>query len=159
MDSYLNGGVQTDGSSVVLPGIATINDAKVDFIADNDVTWYVDYNYEHQDPKTCRPVGTIRIPAFLRHGNELVCSRSVLRRATVFLEQELLALYTKYPEKLRPYGIDPQEIVSIDLTAATELEFWVRTPDDVIRQEHLSTSQGLKEQYWKRTKRHRANSA
>ena len=34
---YLSGGVQTDGSSVVLPGIATLNDGKVDLIADGRV--------------------------------------------------------------------------------------------------------------------------
>ena len=47
IDEYLSGGVQTDGSSVVLPGIATLNDGKVDLIADTDVRWYVDYNREH----------------------------------------------------------------------------------------------------------------
>ena len=34
---YLAGGVQTDGSSVVLPGIATLNDGKVDLVADHAV--------------------------------------------------------------------------------------------------------------------------
>ena len=42
-DKYLEGhAVQTDGSSVVLPGIATLNDGKVDLIPDPDVIWYVD---------------------------------------------------------------------------------------------------------------------
>ena len=35
-ETLLTGGVQTDGSSVVLPGIATLNDGKVDLIADPD---------------------------------------------------------------------------------------------------------------------------
>ena len=41
IDSFLNGvAVQTDGSSVVLPGIATLNNAKVDMIADLDCNWF-----------------------------------------------------------------------------------------------------------------------
>lgn len=51
LHGYLNGHVvQTDGSSVVLPGIATLNDGRVDFEPDKDVIWYIDYNYEHPDP-------------------------------------------------------------------------------------------------------------
>jgi glutamine synthetase len=34
---------QTDGSSVVLPGIATLNNARVDLTVDKSVNWYVDY--------------------------------------------------------------------------------------------------------------------
>ena len=34
----------------MLPGIATLNDAKVDMIADLEATWFVDCNYEHMDP-------------------------------------------------------------------------------------------------------------
>ena len=37
------------------------------------------------------------------------------------------------------------------LTAATELEFWVNTPEDKADLEKLAVSQSLKEQYWKRT--------
>ncbi len=43
------------------------------------------------------------------------------------------------------------EIEEIGLTAATELEFWVNTPEDKADLEKLYTSQSLKEQYWKRT--------
>ena len=43
------------------------------------------------------------------------------------------------------------EIEGIEVTAATELEFWVKTPDDDADREQLSTAQMLKEQYWKRT--------
>ena len=42
IEEFLSGGVQTDGSSVVLPGIATLNDGKVDLITDPSVSWYVD---------------------------------------------------------------------------------------------------------------------
>ncbi|MCX7029666.1 MAG: glutamine synthetase, partial [Spirochaetes bacterium] len=62
-EQFLAGGVQTDGSSVVLPGIATLNDGKVDLVADSSVRWYVDYNHEHPDPATGLPVGTLRIPS------------------------------------------------------------------------------------------------
>ena len=48
IENYLNGkAVQTDGSSVVLPGIATLNDGKVDLIPDTDVIWYIDYSIFH----------------------------------------------------------------------------------------------------------------
>ena len=43
------------------------------------------------------------------------------------------------------------DIEEILITSATELEFWVRTPEDKADKEQLSTSQELKEQYWKRT--------
>ena len=43
------------------------------------------------------------------------------------------------------------DIEEINLTSATELEFWVKTPDDKADRDQLSTSQELKEQYWKRT--------
>ena len=43
------------------------------------------------------------------------------------------------------------EIEQLEITAATELEFWVKTPDDEADREQLSTAQILKEQYWKRT--------
>lgn len=43
------------------------------------------------------------------------------------------------------------DIEEIILTAATELEFWVNTPEDKADLEKLYVSQSLKEQYWKRT--------
>ena len=55
LDEYMNGAIQTDGSSVVLPGIATISNGKVDFVADKSVTWFVDYNYENIHLETGRP--------------------------------------------------------------------------------------------------------
>ena len=40
LDKFLFGSAaQTDGSSVVLPGIATLNDARVDMQVDRDVNW------------------------------------------------------------------------------------------------------------------------
>lgn len=45
MDDMLEHGVQTDGSSVHLPKIAVLNNAKVDMIPDKSVNWYVDYNF------------------------------------------------------------------------------------------------------------------
>ncbi len=152
IEGYLHGSVQTDGSSVVLPGIATLNDGKVDFIADLDVNWFVDYNYENLNSLTGLPCGTLRIPAFLSHNGELVCSRSVLRRACENFDQQLKKLLAAYPGCGQVFGFTPDEIESVSLTAATELEFWVRTPDHIITREQLSVSQGLKEQYWKRTK-------
>jgi len=45
--SFLTNGVQTDGSSVNLPEIAEINNAKVDLIPDLSVKWFIDYNPEN----------------------------------------------------------------------------------------------------------------
>ena len=42
------------------------------------------------------------------------------------------------------------DIEEIMTTSATELEFWVRTPEDKADKEQLFISQVLKEQYWKR---------
>ncbi|MBQ1430014.1 MAG: glutamine synthetase, partial [Firmicutes bacterium] len=42
------------------------------------------------------------------------------------------------------------EIDDIMLTNATELEFWVKTPDDRADRDQLSIAQELKEQYWQR---------
>ena len=68
MDDFFQGSaVQTDGSSVVLTGIATLNNAKVDMPADGSVNWFVDYNFDNIDEKTGKPIGTLRIPAFLIH--------------------------------------------------------------------------------------------
>ena len=61
MENMLTHGVQTDGSSVDLPKIADLNNAKVDLVPDGSVNWYVDYNYDNIDPKTGLPVGTLRI--------------------------------------------------------------------------------------------------
>ena len=152
IDGYLHGSVQTDGSSVVLPGIATLNDGKVDFIADLDVNWFVDYNHENRDPVSGMPCGTLRIPAFLSHNGDLVCSRSILSRACSRFDQTMKSLFRQYPHICAIWQINPDQIDAITLTAATELEFWVRTPDYKITREKLSVSQGLKEQYWKRTK-------
>ncbi len=152
IDDFLNGGVQTDGSSVVLPGIATLNDGKVDLLADLSVHWFVDYNYENICCDTLLPTGTLRIPCFLVHNGLQVCSRSILKRAVDHFHTEMMELLEKYPEICRQWNISVQDIDHISLTAATELEFWVRTPDDKIVVEQLSVSQGMKEQYWKRTK-------
>jgi len=148
----MDGGIQTDGSSVVLPGIATLNDGKVDFIADSSVNWFVDYNYEHIDSKTGCPVGTLRIPSFLVHNGRKVDSRSILQKAVNNFKDEILRLLRDNPEAASRLGISPDDISEITLTAATELEFWVKTPGDKAEIEELSVSQVLQEQYWKRTK-------
>ena len=62
MDDMLAHGVQTDGSSVNLPKIAELNNAKVDMIPDMEVNWYVDYNFDNIDVKTGLPVGTLPNP-------------------------------------------------------------------------------------------------
>ena len=153
LDSFLNGaGIQTDGSSVVLPGIATLDDAKVDMIADLNCKWLIDYNYNYIDPETNKPVGTLRIPCFLYHNNTPVDSRHILKSAICTLKENLTDIFAKHPEILNSYGIKADDIKDIVVTSATELEFWVKTPNDVAHVEELSTSQVLHEHYWTRTK-------
>lgn len=153
IDKFLSVGVQTDGSSVVLPKIAELNNAKVDIIPDTEVNWYVDHNFKHIDRETGLPVGTLRIPSFLIHNDVAeVGARVILRDAIVNFKRDLLEIIKKNPYVLEHLPIDSvDEIEKIEITAATELEFWVKTPDDETDREQLSTAQILKEQYWKRT--------
>jgi len=153
MEKFLENGVQTDGSSVVLPKIANLNNAKVDIIPDVNADWHVDYNYNHIDYKTGLPVGTLRIPAFLRHNDTAdVGARVILRDAAVNFKKDLVQLLKDNPYVYDYLPIDDaDEIDEIVLTCATELEFWVKTPDDEADFESLSTAQQMKEQYWKRT--------
>ncbi|PWX72014.1 glutamine synthetase [Clostridium perfringens] len=153
IDSFLHGtAVQTDGSSVVLPGIATLNNAKVDMIADLDCKWFVDYNYDFIDPLTNRPVGTLRIPCFLIHEDKAVDSRYILKNSIDTFKSNIFSLLKKYPETLNDLNIKFDDIDDLLLTSATELEFWVKTPNDKALIEELSTSEVLQEQYWTRTK-------
>lgn len=148
---FLKSGVQTDGSSVVLPEIATLNNAKVDIMPDLNVNWFVDYNYDLMDEKH-QPVGTLRIPAFLIHNGKYVDSRSILYKALDNFENSLLLILEENPALLENVGIENfDHIEKLNFTCATELEFWVKTPEDREDVEKLSTSQTLKEQYWKRT--------
>lgn len=153
MDTFLHGtGVQTDGSSVILPGIATLNNAKIDMKIDTEVKWWIDRNMEHIDAQTGKPVATIKIPCVLIHDEVAVDSRSILKRAVAYFKSEVHRLIAQYPESLTPFGISPEDIASVDITAATELEFWVKTPEEKRDMEELSISQELKEQYWARTR-------
>lgn len=144
--------VQTDGSSVVLPGIATLNNAKIDMKVDVDAKWWVDYNHEHLDEATGKAVCTLKIPCFLIHDNKDVDSRSILRRATDHFETTLTQLLKDHPASLEKLGIHPNEVDRVEVTAATELEFWVMSPEEKRNLEELSASQELKEQYWSRTR-------
>ena len=153
LENYLEGkAVQTDGSSVVLPGIATLNDGKVDLIPDINVIWYIDYNYEHIDFETGRPIGTLRIPSFLTHNEDEVCSRSILRKSSEFFQNTIKERFLNDAALCSEYGFTPEDLDRITLITATELEFWVNSPDEIISTEQLSISQELKESYWKRTK-------
>ncbi|MBS4803298.1 MAG: glutamine synthetase [Clostridium sp.] len=153
IDSFLNGvAIQTDGSSVVLPGIATLNDAKVDMIADKNANWFVDYNYDHIDISTNKPIGTLRIPSFLIHNNKPVCSRNILNSSVKTFKSTLLNIFKNNPNTLKPFNITFDDIDEIVTTSATELEFWVKTPNEKAHIEELSTSEVMQEQYWTRTK-------
>ena len=153
MEKFLTTGVQTDGSSVVLPKIAALSNAKVDIIPDLDVNWYVDHNFQHTDRETGLPVGTLRIPSFLVHNDvSQVGSRVILRDAIENFKEDVLEIMEENPYIFEHLPIDSlDEIEKLEITAATELEFWVKTPDDETDREQLSTAQILKEQYWKRT--------
>lgn len=152
IDDFLASAIQTDGSSVELYNIATLNNAKVDLMPDRNCRWYVDYNLEHIDEETGLPVGTLKIPAFLIHDNKKVCSRGILQKADKYFKESLMDIFRTYPHILEDLGIESvDDIEDIGLTSATELEFWVNTPEDKADLEKLYISQSLKEQYWKRT--------
>ena len=153
IDKFLTEGVQTDGSSVVLPKIADLNNAKVDIIPDLDVNWYVDYNFDHVPQSLGFPVGSLRIPSYLRHNDTFeVGSRVVLRDAVADFKKELMDLLKANPYVFEYMDLDSaDEIEELIVTSATELEFWVKTPDEQSDREQLTTAQELKEQYWKRT--------
>jgi glutamine synthetase len=154
MEKILWDGVQTDGSSVALPEIAELSNARVDILPDKEVNWYVEYNFYNIDYTTGLPTGTLRIPSFLRHNNDImVGSRIFNRHATKRFTRGLMELLEQNPYVFEYIdGISSaDEIEEISLTCATELEFWVKTPDDRADRDQLFTSQELKEQYWKRT--------
>jgi glutamine synthetase len=152
ISGFSKGAIQTDGSSVVLPGIATLNNAKLDMLADLDCNWYVDYNYENIDPETELPIGTLKIPCVLLHDKIAVDSRSILKRSIEGFKSTVLDLFKENPSALNSFDFEYKDIDKLMLTSATELEFWVKTPDDQADIEELSTSQVLKEQYWSKTK-------
>lgn len=153
LDSFFSGSaVQTDGSSVVLTGIATLNNAKVDIVVDSSVKWFVDYNYEHYDDETGRPVGTLRIPSFLIHNGVRVDSRSILSQSLEYVKTEILSLFKKHPKISGLEHVNFADIEDIIFTSATELEFWVKTPAQKAQIDELSTSQVMQEQYWQRTR-------
>lgn len=151
IEKFLKEGVQTDGSSVVLPIIAEINNAKVDLIPDTDVNWLVDYNYDLIDSVTGLPTGTLLLPATLVHDNAYCDSRSILKAASKHFQEEVLKLLTDFPSFREELGVELEDIDGVSLTTATELEFWVKSPNSRAEERLLSVSQVLKEQYWKRT--------
>ena len=148
IDKFYDGtAVQTDGSSVVLPKIATINNAKVDLPIDPAVNWFVDYDQESPDT-----VGTLRIPSFIIHEGKRVDSRAVLVDTLAYVKRELLDFFRANPEISGATSLKGSDIVDIRFTSATELEFWVKTPlEDNASIEEMSASQVMNEQYWERT--------
>jgi len=141
--------IQTDGSSVVLPGIATLDQARVDMKADPGVNWFVDYNDGNIDCVTGKPVGTLRIPCYLKHATGYIDSRSILRNTVDYVGEEVLSLIKKHG--IKGININPDDIAKIVFTSATELEFWVKTPSQDVATRLLSVSQKMQEQYWQRT--------
>lgn len=153
MENLLANGVQTDGSSVALPTIADLSNARVDIMPDPDVNWYVEYNFTNIDYGTGLPTGTLRIPSFLRHnGDTMVGSRTFLKDSIERFSGEFSRILRENPYVFEHIGgiSGPDDIEELRLTNATELEFWVKTPDDRADRNQLSIAQELKEQYWKR---------
>lgn len=153
MAKMLRTGVQTDGSSVALPTIAGLSNARVDLVPDMDVNWYVEYNYDNIDYETGLPTGTLRIPSYLLHnGDTMVGPRIYLKEATERTVAELREELAAHPYVFEHIGgVDSiEDIDELLLTNATELEFWVKTPDDRADRDQLSIAQELKEQYWQR---------
>lgn len=152
LDGFISKGVQTDGSSVFLPAIADCSNAKVDIMPDPDADWYVEYNFDNIDENGL-PCGSLRIPSFLIHNNNNpVGSRNILKDAISYFSDSLMTLIKAHPELAESLMLDDvNDIESIYLTSATELEFYVQTPHEAADKERLMASQEMKEQYWKRT--------
>ena len=148
-DFFAGTAVQTDGSSVVLMNIATLNDARVDMVADASVNWYVDYN-EDNLYENGRPVGTLRIPCFLLHNGKFIDSRSILKNSCKYVADKLKALLADGKKVKGMEDLPLEDIKDIKFTIGTELEFWVKTPSEAETVQHLSISQRLQEQYWQR---------
>lgn len=151
MEEMLKHGIQTDGSSVELQGIADLSDARVDILPDLDCSWFVDYNYEYYNDENGLPVGTLKIPSFIIHSGKQVCSRSILKRAELNFRAQILEILKNSPHIPESLGFTHEDVEDVLLTSATELEMWVKTPEQSADFEELHTSQVLKEQYWKRT--------
>lgn len=147
LGEYLNGkAIQTDGSSVNLPVISEINDARVDLVIDTDCNWYVDYNEELIDFESEKNIGTLIIPAFIKHNEEWVDSRSILKKSCKYFSSNIKEILLE--KSISNYGIYPDTIRDINLTTATELEFWVKSPNMIPQIEELSASETMHEQYW-----------
>ena len=100
IDGVLSGGVQTDGSSVQLPLIADISDAKVTLVPDTSVNWYVDHNEDFIEDfgGELKPVGTLRIPATLVHNETReVGSRVILKNAVEAFKKGIKELVKEHP--------------------------------------------------------------
>ncbi|WP_312701048.1 glutamine synthetase [Sedimentibacter sp.] len=151
MAEMLKFGIQTDGSSVELQGIADLNNARVDILPDINCSWFVDYNYENNNSINGLPVGTLKIPSFIIHDGKQVCSRSILKRSIINFKSEVMNLIEKNPRISEYFGFKYEDVEEVQLTCATELEMWVKSPEQSADFEELHTSQVLKEQYWKRT--------
>ncbi len=153
MNRFLTGyAAQTDGSSVFLPKIATLHNAKVDMKADLSVPWFIEYNTGLFDAEVHKPIGTIKIPCFLYHDNLPVDSRHLLSRSEDSFKSFLMRKFKEDPRLLEEYEVGLDEIQEVEMTSATELEFWVKSPSAHGDIEALSTSQELKEQYWGKTR-------
>lgn len=152
IDGMLHGGVQTDGSSVAFPEITSLNNAKLDIIADLNCHWYVEYNYDLkiyiEEAKKEMPVGTLIIPCFLFHNGKGIDSRYILKSSMNIFSREVKNIINKSNYLEKNLGIKNDEVVEIINTTATELEFWIKTPNERAHIENLSVSQTLKEQYW-----------
>ena len=116
-----------------------------------DLKTRLDALHEHFDAQTGKMVGTLRIPCFLIHNEIFVDSRSILQNSLDYVEAQMLEMFKKHPQIAGLEHVDLSQIEKLVFTCATELEFWVKTPDDDADREQLSTAQMLKEQYWKRT--------
>ena len=149
-DFYAGTAVQTDGSSVVLPGIATLNNAKVDMPVDPAVNWFVDYNFDNFDEELGKPVGTLRIPSFLVHEGKRVDARAILTDTLSYVKKGLLDIFHSKGTIAGLESVKGEDVEDILFTSATELEFWVKTPLENTAIEEMSASQVLQEQYWER---------
>ena len=105
---------QTDGSSVFLPKIATLHNAKVDMKADLSVAWLIEYNLGLRDMDVNKPIGTVKVPCYLYHDNLPVDSRHLLGRSEAYFKKSIKALCAQYPKLLEEYDLHLDELQGIE---------------------------------------------
>ncbi len=145
-------GIQTDGSSIVLPLISSITDAKVQVVPDKSLKWVVDYN-EHTGLGTLEIYSHLVHPEVIDKDGEItaidknVDSIHIAQQTEQYLQRELTPIIIEHYPFVR-------KVYNVSVYLGTELEGWVGIPSDSGRVNKeiklLQLTQGLHGNYWKK---------